>query len=68
MRRHESSDEQWGKIKDLLPGKAGDPGRAAEDNRLFIKAVYWTMRTGAPPVSEGRDRVEVDSVRWGIKT
>jgi transposase len=68
MRRHESSDEQWGKIKDLLPGKAGDPGRAAEDNRLFIKAVYWTMRTGAPPVSEGRDRVDVDSVRWGIKT
>ena len=43
MRRHEISDEQWVKIKDSLPGKAGDPGRAAEDNRLFFKAVYWTM-------------------------
>ncbi len=48
MRRHEISDEQWVKTKDLRPGEAGDPGRAAEDNRLFIKAVYWIARTGAP--------------------
>jgi transposase len=48
MRRHEISDEQWVKIKDLRPGEAGDPGRAAEDNRLFIKAVCWIARTGAP--------------------
>ena len=48
MRRHEISDEQWVKIKDSLPGKAGVPGRAAEDNRLFIKAVCWIVRTGAP--------------------
>ena len=27
MRRHEIGDEQWAKIKDLLPGKRGDPGR-----------------------------------------
>ena len=48
MRRHEISDEQWVKIKDLLPGKAGDHGRAAEDDRLFIKAVCWIARTGDP--------------------
>jgi transposase len=48
VRRHEISDEQWGKIKDLLPGKSGDPGRTAEDNRGFINAVLWVARTGAP--------------------
>jgi transposase len=48
MRRHEISDEQWDKVKDLLPGKSGDPGRTAEDNRSFLNAVLWIAKTGAP--------------------
>ena len=48
MRRHEITDEQWERIKDLLPGKAGDPGRTAADNRLFLNAVFWIARTGVP--------------------
>jgi putative transposase len=32
----------------LVPGKKGDRGRAGEDNRLFVDAVLWTLRTGAP--------------------
>jgi transposase len=48
MRRHEISDEQWNKIKDLLPGTPGDPGKTAEDNRGFINAVLWIAKTGAP--------------------
>jgi len=48
MRRHEITDEQWDQIKDLLPGKTDDPGRTAQDNRLFINAVLWIARTGAP--------------------
>ena len=32
-RRHALTDEQWDTIKDLLPGKEGDPGRTAADNR-----------------------------------
>ena len=48
MRRHEISDDQWTKIADLLPGKPGDPGRSGRDNRLFINAVMWIARTGAP--------------------
>ena len=48
MRRHEISDEQWDKVKDLLPGKPGDPGRTAEDNRRFLNAVLWIAKTGAP--------------------
>ena len=42
------SDEQWEKIKGGLPGKPGDWGGVAVDNRLFVDAVLWVMRTGAP--------------------
>lgn len=48
MRRHEIPEEQWERIKDLLPGKKGDPGVTAQDNRLFLNAVLWIGRTGAP--------------------
>lgn len=48
MRRYEITDEQWQRIEPLLPGKKGDPGRTAQDNRLFINAVLWINRTGAP--------------------
>mgnify|MGYP003329584142 FL=1 len=48
MRRHEVDEEQWAKVKDLLPGKASDPGRTAEDNRLFVNAVLWIAKTGVP--------------------
>lgn len=47
-RRHSLSDDQWDKIKDALPGKIGDRGRTALDNRLFIDAVMWIAKTGAP--------------------
>lgn len=47
-RRHEITDQQWEAIKDLLPGKEGDPGATAKDNRLFVNAVLWIAKTGAP--------------------
>lgn len=47
-RRHELTDAQWEKIKDLLPGKDGDPGRTAADNRLFVNAVLYVLKTGVP--------------------
>ena len=46
--RHAISDEQGERIKDLLPGKPGDPGVTAKDNRLFLDAVLWIAKTGAP--------------------
>ena len=48
MIRIQLSDDQWAKIKDKTPGKNGDPGRSGEDNRLFVEAVLWIARTGAP--------------------
>lgn len=47
-RRHELTDEQWAAIEPLLPGRAGDPGRTAADNRLFVDAVLFVAKTGVP--------------------
>lgn len=46
--RHAIRDEDWERIKDLLPGRAGQRGVTAKDNRLFIDAVLWIAKTGAP--------------------
>ncbi len=50
MRRHEIADEKWVRVKDLLPGQPGEPGVTVseEDNRLFVNAVCWVAKTGAP--------------------
>lgn len=42
------SDAVWAKIARLLPGKASDRGVTARDNRLFVEAVLWRVRTGLP--------------------
>jgi transposase len=41
------SDELWRAVAPVLPGKAGDPGCSGRDNRLFLEAVFWILRTGA---------------------
>ncbi len=48
MNRDLLNDEQWARLAPLLPGKQGDPGRSGEDNRLFLEAVLWIVRSGAP--------------------
>ena len=48
LHRHAISDADWERIKDLLPGRPGQPGWVAKDNRLFIDAVLWIAKTGAP--------------------
>ena len=47
VKRYELSEAQWARIAQLLPGKAGDPGRTGADNRLFVNGVLWVLRTGA---------------------
>lgn len=42
------SDSQWERIAPLLPGKEGDRGRSGNDNRLFVEALLWLVRTGVP--------------------
>jgi putative transposase len=48
MRRYEIKDEEWARLAPLLSGKVGDVGRSAADNRLFLNAVLWIARSGAP--------------------
>ena len=48
MNRLMLSDAQWNKIEPLCAGKVTDAGRSAKDNRLFIEAVLWIIRTGSP--------------------
>ena len=47
VKRYELTDEQWSRICEVLPGKSGDPGRSGRDNRLFVDAVLWVLRSGA---------------------
>jgi|GEM_PF-384234 len=42
------TDEVWELIEPHLPGQPGQRGGVAEDNRTFINAVFWILRTGAP--------------------
>jgi transposase len=46
--RHAISDADWDRIKDLLPGRPGQTGWLAEDNRRFIDAVLYVAKTGVP--------------------
>lgn len=47
VKRYELSNEQWRRIEGLIAGKKGDPGRTGRDNRLFVNAVLWVLRSGA---------------------
>ena len=42
------SDGVWDMIAPFLPGKPGDRGVTASDNRRFLEAVLWRVRTGSP--------------------
>jgi transposase len=46
--RHDISDHTWELLEPLLPGRKGVWGGVAQDNRRFINAVFWILRTGAP--------------------
>ncbi len=72
MARTLLSDEVWKKIRDILPGKEGDRGRTASNNRWFLEAVLWIARTGSPwrdlPAEFGRwHTVYIRFSRWRSK-
>jgi transposase len=48
LHRHAISDADWARIEHLLPGRPGQHGGVAGDNRLFIDAVLYVARTGVP--------------------
>lgn len=48
LKRHALTDAQWNRMKSLIPGQEGDPGRSGENNRLFVDAVLFVAKTGIP--------------------
>ena len=46
--RHAIADAAWDRVKDLLPGRPGQTGWVARDNRLFLDAVLYIAKTGIP--------------------
>lgn len=49
MERYELlRNDQWDRIKHLLPGSAGWVGATAVDNRKFVEAVLYRYRAGMP--------------------
>lgn len=72
MNRDILRDDQWHRIKDLLPGKVSDRGVTASDNRLFLEAVLWIARTSSrwrdlPERFGDWHRVYVRYDRWSKK-
>jgi transposase len=47
-RRHDIPDKVWELLEPHLLGRKGTWGGNARDNRQFINAVFWILRTGAP--------------------
>jgi transposase len=47
-RRYALRDDQWERIRDLLPGREETVGVTARDNRLFVEAVLYRYRAGIP--------------------
>lgn len=48
MRSYALRDDQWERIRDLLPGREGHVAVTARDNRLFVEAVLYRYRAGIP--------------------
>jgi transposase len=71
-RRYDISDSVWELLEPHLPGREGSWGGVARDNRLFINAVFWIMRTGAPwrdlpPDLGGWSNTHRRFIRWRDK-
>jgi len=47
-RRHEISDSDWERIKNLLPPENHGEGRPSKPNRDMLNGMLWICKTGAP--------------------
>lgn len=48
MRRHELTDDFWGRLGPDLPLEKPATGRPNHDHRTIIKGIVWILRAGAP--------------------
>src|SRR5450631_3182304 len=71
-RRHDINERTWKLLEPHLPGREGVWGGRAQDNRRFINAVFWILRTGAPwrdlpPDYGGWSNTHRRFIRWRDK-
>lgn len=48
MARDTLTDEQWERLRPLLPPQKPKTGRPSKDHRTILSAILWIDRTGAP--------------------
>lgn len=48
MERHALSDEQWARLRPLLPPPPQGRGRPRVDDRLIVDGILWRLTTGVP--------------------
>ena len=48
IHRHEISDFNWERIKDLLPPENHGEGRPSKPNRIMLNGMLWITKTGSP--------------------
>ena len=48
MNRGELSNEQWERLKPLLPPVKPRTGKPNHDHRQVVNGILWILRTGAP--------------------
>ncbi len=48
MKQRDLTDEQWARLKPLLPPQKPRTGRKNLDHRRIINGILWILRTGAP--------------------
>lgn len=48
MERHALSDEQWARLRPLLPPPPQGRGRPRSDDRLIVEGIIWRLATGVP--------------------
>jgi hypothetical protein len=65
MRRYRLRDDQWDRIKDLLPGREGSVGVTAADNRLFVEAVLYAIGRAFPGAIY-RNASAIGKIRIGV--
>ena len=48
MKQRDLTDDQWARLKPLLPPQKPKTGRKNLDHRRIINGILWILRTGAP--------------------
>src|SRR5215213_10004352 len=48
MERHALTDDQWERLRPLLPPPPRGRGRPRNDDRTVVEGILWRLATGAP--------------------